>query len=86
MSQKVMVNVIAVFRAGKITPLQLTWPDGRAFRIDRILDVHLAPSKSGGFGMRYTCRILGADVPLYYDEAEQIWWCDGKEDQAGESC
>ncbi len=83
MSRKVVVDVVASFRSGKIIPMKLTWPDGRAFRIDRVLDAHIGPSKSGGFGMRYTCRILGAEVLLYYAEVEQIWWCDGKEEQAG---
>ncbi len=54
---------------GQVRPLVMTWPDGRKFEIDRILDVRQAASlKGGGVGMRYTCRICGKQVNLFDDE------------------
>jgi hypothetical protein len=81
MSKRVFVKVIIdVDTVGKITPIQLTWPDGREFPIDRVLDIRPAPAKSGGSGIRYLCRIQGREVPLYQDQIRGAWWCDGKED------
>lgn len=81
MSKRVQVKVIAEFDTiGKTTPIKLTWPDGREFAIDQVLDVRPAPAKSGGSGIRYTCRILGQEVPIYFDTRLGIWWCDGKDE------
>jgi hypothetical protein len=80
-SKRVFVKVTADFDvSGKIRPLSITWSDGRQFEIDRVLDVRPGIARSGGSGIRYLCRILGHEVPLYYDELAQRWWCDGKGD------
>ena len=51
---------------GNIKPLSLEWTDGRIFEIDKVLDVRQAASlKVGGWGTRYTCRILGKQVYLF---------------------
>lgn len=51
---------------GNIKPLSLEWIDGRIFEIDRVLDVRKTVSlKAGGWGMRYTCRIMGKQVYLF---------------------
>jgi hypothetical protein len=56
---------------GQTRPLRLTWTDGRAYMIDKVLDVRQAPSlKGGGLGMRYTCRIRGKEVYLFCDEGK----------------
>lgn len=84
MSKRVFVQVTADFDiVGRIRPLSITWSDGRKFEIDRILDIRPGVAKSGGSGIRYLCRILGHEVPLYYDECGQRWWCDGRADQVG---
>jgi hypothetical protein len=85
MSQRVVVDVVASFHDGKVLPISFCWPDGRQFEVDRVLDVRTGPSKSGGYGVRYTIRVLKAEIFLYYDEVEQIWWCDGREEAAGAS-
>lgn len=69
---KTFVRVTAEHdECGNIKPLDLTLPDGRKFEIDRVLDVRQAPSlKSGGLGIRYTCRIAGKQVYLFCDEGK----------------
>lgn len=43
--------------------------DGRAFRIDRVLEVRRAASlKAGGVGWRYKCRIQGRERYLFYED------------------
>ena len=56
---KVYVAVSARFdENGKISPLSITWEDGREYHIDRILDVRRAASlKAGGAGIRYCVKI-----------------------------
>ncbi len=80
MSKMIYVKVLADFNEhGDITPVSITWPDGHVFPIDRVIEVHFAPAKSGGSGVRYLCRIMGREVPLYYNETTWQWWCDGKD-------
>lgn len=80
MSKRVFVKIlIDVDLVGKITPIRITWPDGREFQIDKVLDIRPAPAKSGGAGIRYTCSIQGKAVPIYRDEMRGVWWCDGKD-------
>lgn len=78
MSERVFVDVIAAFRRGHVRPVRLIWPDGRTYEIDRVLDVRRAPSKSGGAGIRYTCRVCRREMYLYFDEWEYVWWCDSR--------
>lgn len=67
MSIRVEVRVIVEYDLdGQVQPMQIQWPDGRSFYVDRVLDVRMAPAKSGGSGIRYLCRIQGREVPLYY--------------------
>lgn len=76
--RKVYVKVIAEFNLeGNITPLWILWEDGRKFPIERVLDVRRAASlKAGGVGLRYTCRIQGKEVYLFYEEP--AWFMEGK--------
>lgn len=76
--RKVYVKVIAEFNLeGNITPLWILWEDGRKFPIERVLDVRRAASlKAGGAGLRYTCRIQGKEVYLFYEEP--AWFMEGK--------
>lgn len=56
---------------GRAKPLFLTWTDGRKYTIDRVLDVRQAPSlKGGGLGIRYTCRIGGKEIYLFFNEGK----------------
>ncbi len=67
---KMFVDVIAYYDCcGNISPLIIHWSDGREFAIDKICDVRRAASlKSGGAGIRYTCRIHGQIIYLYLDD------------------
>lgn len=61
---------------GRQTPLSIIWEDGRAFDIDRVLDVRRAASlKAGGCGERYTCRIRNKQIYLFDEEG--IWFMEG---------
>lgn len=54
---------------GVIVPLQINWDDGSKYKIDRILVVKKACSlKSGGVGLRYTCKICGKIRNIYLDD------------------
>ena len=77
MRERIFVDVLAQFHGGRVRPVSLTLNDGRRFSIDRVTDVRRAPSKSGGAGLRYTCVIKEREVPLYFDECENVWWYDG---------
>jgi hypothetical protein len=78
MIRKVFVGVTAEHAPdGHIKPLSITWEDGRIFEIDRILDVRQAASlKTGGTGIRYTCRIMGKETYLFDDEGK--WFVEAK--------
>ena len=77
--RKVIVAVLAKFDArGKITPLSVTWPDGRRFEVTRVKSVTRAASlKAGGCGTRFLCTIAGKEAALFYEEP--IWFMEGKE-------
>lgn len=67
---KQFVSVEAKFDTdGNLLPLCICWEDGRKFEIDRITDIRYAASlKSGGTGLRYTCRIRNQMRYLFLDE------------------
>lgn len=67
---KVYVKVTAEHDInGQVRPILMTWVDERKYVIDRVLDVRQAASlKSGGQGIRYTCRICGKQVYLFDEE------------------
>lgn len=67
---KVYVDVTAMYYAdGRLEPRFITWEDGRVYQIDKVLDVRPAAClKAGGCGIRYTCRIRGQLVSLFFDE------------------
>ena len=79
MTRKVFVEVTAKFDTeGRLTPVSLTWEDGRVYEIDRILDVRRAASlKAGGMGIRYTVLISGKQSHLFYETPK--WIVEGKE-------
>ncbi|MBC8544346.1 hypothetical protein [Bianquea renquensis] len=70
MHEKVFVQVLVLFdEAGTMTPKSIRWEDGRVFSIDRILDIRPGASlKAGGRGIRYTCRILGKQTYLFFED------------------
>ncbi len=78
MARRAYVRVVAEFsEEGRITPLTVEWEDGRKFRVDKLLDVRLAPAtKAGGQGMRYTVRIGGRETYLFEDEGR--WFVEAR--------
>lgn len=78
MPHKIYVSVLVrTDKEGHMAPLSITWEDGRVYEIDRILDVRRAASlKAGGQGIRYTCRILGKQRYLYFENPG--WFVEGK--------
>ncbi len=81
---KKYVDVKALYDSfGNITPLQIGWEDGRAFAVDRVLDVRRAAStKIGGGGLRFTVRIAGRQRYLFLDENR--WFVEGRAEQMEE--
>ena len=62
---------------GRITPVSITWDDGRTFEIDRVLDRRQAASlKVGGTGMRYLIRIGRATTYLFHEDPR--WFVEEK--------
>ena len=60
---------------GRAFPTSIVWEDGRQFFIDKVLDIRNAAAiKSGGVGIRYTCKICGKTVQLFDEEG--IWFID----------
>ena len=78
MPHRVYVRVIVEYdEEGGVCPLSIRWEDGRKFRVDRILDVRrAAATKSGGQGMRYTCRIMGRETYLFEDNGR--WFVEAR--------
>ena len=68
--EKKYVKVIAEFdEAGRITPLELIWEDGRRFEITHVTDVRRAAStKAGGTGYRYTVTIEGKQRYIWLED------------------
>lgn len=67
---KAYIEVIAKYnQQGQIRPLKIIWEDGRAFEIQRIIDIRPAASlKAGGAGLRYACIINGKTVYLFLED------------------
>ena len=69
-AHKIYVKVRADFDFdGKLRPLLFRTEDGAPQRIDRVLDVRQAASlRAGGQGIRYTCRVGGNQLYLFYED------------------
>lgn len=68
--RKTYVAVTARIDAdGRVTPLEITWRDGRTFEVDRVLDaVRRASTRVGGTGMRYLVSVNGREKYLFHEE------------------
>ncbi|MBQ7386518.1 MAG: hypothetical protein IJW04_08475 [Ruminococcus sp.] len=75
---KQYISVTARFdEDGNLLPLKIHWNDGRSFEIDKVTDIRYAASlKAGGAGLRYTCRIAGAEKYLFLEENR--WFVDAR--------
>ena len=53
---------------GRVSPVSITWSDGRVFEIDRVMDARQATSlKVGGMGVRYLVRIGARTTYLFFE-------------------
>lgn len=60
---------------GKVIPLTILWNNEKSFEIDKVLDIRKkASTKGGGKGLRYTCKILGQERFLWFDD--NIWFVE----------
>ena len=68
---KVYVQVEVCFDdQGRMRPQRITWEDGRAYEVDRVLDVRPAnAARAGGQGDRYTVRLLGRETYLFFEHS-----------------
>ena len=67
---------------GLVRPVMLIHTDGRQFLIDQVSDpVTCASIKSGGIGLRYTCRIRSSFLYLYLDDNK--WFYEKVSESAG---
>ncbi|MBR5049356.1 MAG: hypothetical protein IKX74_06935 [Erysipelotrichaceae bacterium] len=71
---KQFVDVICLYqRTGQIKPLYILWEDGSRYAIDRITQIVPAASlRSGGMGLRYTCRIGSQQRYLFLEEGKRF--------------
>ena len=71
---KVYVPVKVCFDAdGNILPTEITWEDGRKYRIDRVTKIRQAAAmRSGGQGDRYTIMINGRESYLYFERSPDL--------------
>lgn len=78
MSRKVYVKVISqTDEDGNISPISVTWEDGRAYNIDKITDIRRAYAFGvGGTAIRYTVRISGKETFIFRDDSK--WFVESK--------
>ena len=79
MAYRAYVRVLVdVDENGGAHPVSIYWRDGRRFEVDRLMDVRRAAAlRTGGQGMRYTCRINERQVYLFEDEGR--WFMEAKD-------
>ena len=76
MGNKVIVSVKAEFDVfGQLTPLSFCWENGVQYKIAKVLDRRRAVSlRSGGGGIRYTCRVDDRLIYLFNDDS--LWYIE----------
>lgn len=79
MSRKVYVKVVSqTDEEGNITPISITWKDGRTYNVDKITDIRRAYAlKVGGTAIRYTVRISGKETYVFRDDNK--WFVESKD-------
>lgn len=72
-SPKVYVAVAATFTSdGTMLPREITWEDGRHYRIDRITGMQQAAARTGGVGDRYTIWIGRQQSYLFFERSSAL--------------
>ncbi|HPX32478.1 MAG TPA: hypothetical protein PLT36_03140 [Erysipelotrichaceae bacterium] len=69
---KQFVDVICLNqKTGQIRPLYILWENGEKYPIDKITQIIPAASlKSGGMGLRFTCKIGNSYRYLFLEEGK----------------
>ena len=69
---KQFVDVICIYnKAGQIKPLYIVWDNGMKYPIERVTQIIPAASlRSGGMGLRYTCKIGRQERYLFLEEGK----------------
>ena len=78
MSRKVYVKVISeTDEEGNISPISVTWEDGRSFGVDKVTDIRRAyATKVGGTAIRYTVKISGKETYIFAQDGK--WFVESK--------
>ena len=79
-SNKIYVDVNARFTSdGRLIPKEIIWSNGEKYEIDKVIAKQRRASlKAGGCGIRYTCRIMGGEHYLFYEENYR-WFVEAKQ-------
>lgn len=79
-SNKIYVDVNARFTSdGRLIPKEIIWSNGEKYEIDKVIaEQRRANLKAGGCGIRYTCRIMGGEHYLFYEENYR-WFVEAKQ-------
>ena len=79
-SDKIYVDVNARFTSdGRLIPKEIIWSNGEKYEIDKVIaEQRRASLKAGGCGIRYTCRIMGGEHYLFYEENYR-WFVEAKQ-------
>lgn len=78
LSRKVYVKVISqTDEEGNISPISVTWEDGRSYDIDKVTDIRRACAKKvGGTAVRYTVQIAGKQTYIFMEDSK--WFVESK--------
>ncbi len=73
-TNKIVVAVKAEFDIfGQLTPISFIWENGVNYEVSKVVDRRRSVSlKAGGGGIRYTCKVDGRLVYLFYDD--NMWY------------
>lgn len=74
---KEYVEVDAYFDTlGNITPVAFWW-NNKQYEVDKVIDVRRAASiLAGDLGLCYTCRILGKERRIWFDDYNGKWFVE----------
>jgi hypothetical protein len=79
---KILIDVVVLHRSdGVLIPIKVIWEDGKKYNIDKVLDIKKRAShKVGGYGLRYSCIIMGSLKFLWLEKFEDSsrWFVEGK--------
>ena len=60
--------------------MELFWPDGSRFSVDRVRFVERAPARVNAvLPVRYTCVIRGQEKYLYFEPDHMRWFVEVKQ-------